>query len=80
MKKWKPRIKAIANELVQHIEKCSEVNIVDEFAAPLPVTVISDLLGIPTTDRKKLKLGLIFYLCRIVKKSLMIWMQKREWH
>lgn len=50
---------SIANELVQHIEKYSEVNIVEEFAAPLPVTVISDLLGVPTKDRKKIKAYLL---------------------
>ncbi|RKF52378.1 cytochrome P450 [Bacillus wiedmannii] len=55
IEQWKPRIQSIANELVQHIGKYSEVNIVEEFAAPLPVTVISDLLGVPTTDRKKIK-------------------------
>ncbi|PEY29748.1 cytochrome P450 [Bacillus anthracis] len=55
LEQWKPRIQAIANELVQHIGKYNEVNIVEEFAAPLPVTVISDLLGVPTTDRKKIK-------------------------
>ncbi|KMP27925.1 cytochrome P450 [Bacillus wiedmannii] len=55
LEQWKPRIQAIANELIEHIEKYSEVNIVEEFAAPLPVTVISDLLGVPTTDRKKIK-------------------------
>ncbi|PEI73961.1 cytochrome P450 [Bacillus wiedmannii] len=55
IEQWKPRIQSIANELVQNIGKYSEVNIVEEFAAPLPVTVISDLLGVPTTDRKKIK-------------------------
>ena len=55
LEQWKPRIQAIANELVQHIRKYSEVNIVEEFAVALPVTVISDLLGVPTTDRKKIK-------------------------
>ncbi|HDR4724504.1 cytochrome P450 [Bacillus cereus group sp. Sample62] len=55
IEQWKPRIQSIANELVQHIGKYSEVNIVEEFAVPLPVTVISDLLGVPTTDRKKIK-------------------------
>lgn len=55
LEQWKPRIQAIADELVQQLEKCSEVNIVEQFGAPLPVTVISDLLGVPTTDRKKIK-------------------------
>ena len=55
LEQWKPRIQSIANELVKDIENCSEVDIVEQFAAPLPVTVISDLLGVPTTDRKKIK-------------------------
>ena len=32
LEQWKPRIQAIADELVQHIEKCSEVNIVEQFS------------------------------------------------
>lgn len=53
---WKPRIQAIANELVQDMNNYDEIDIVEQFAAPLPVTVISDLLGVPTTDRKKIKM------------------------
>ncbi|HDR7472630.1 TPA: cytochrome P450, partial [Bacillus toyonensis] len=43
LEQWKPRIQAIADELVKNIKKYDEVNIVNQFAAPLPVTVISDL-------------------------------------
>ncbi|MED0988182.1 cytochrome P450 [Bacillus paramycoides] len=55
LEQWKPRVQAIANELVQHIGEYNEVDIVEHFAAALPVTVISDLLGVPTTDRKQIK-------------------------
>ncbi|HDR7686793.1 cytochrome P450 [Bacillus toyonensis] len=55
LEQWKPRIQAIADELVKNIKKYDEVNIVNQFAAPLPVTVISDLLGVPATDRKQIK-------------------------
>ncbi|MBJ8075232.1 cytochrome P450 [Bacillus cereus group sp. N12] len=55
LEQWKPRIQAIADELVKNIKKYDEVNIVNQFAAPLPITVISDLLGVPTTDRKQIK-------------------------
>ncbi|MBF7149098.1 cytochrome P450 [Bacillus toyonensis] len=55
LEQWKPRIQAIADELVKNIKKYDEINIVNQFAAPLPVTVISDLLGVPTTDRKQIK-------------------------
>jgi len=56
LQQWKPRIQAIANELVQDMNHFDEIDIVEQFAAPLPVTVISDLLGVPTTDRKQIKM------------------------
>ncbi|KEK22810.1 cytochrome P450 [Bacillus gaemokensis] len=56
LQKWKPRIQEIANELVKDMSNYNEIDIVEQFAAPLPVTVISDLLGVPTTDRKKIKM------------------------
>ncbi len=46
------RIQEIADSLVDAIEKRDgEVDLVAEFAAPLPVTVICELLGVPGGDR-----------------------------
>ncbi|KFN15350.1 MULTISPECIES: cytochrome P450 [Bacillus] len=56
LQQWKPQIQAIANELVKDMNNYDEIDIVEQFAAILPVTVISDLLGVPTTDRKKIKM------------------------
>lgn len=55
LKDWEPRIQQITDDLIEDIETESVVDIVDMLAIPLPVTVIADLLGVPTTDRDKIK-------------------------
>jgi cytochrome P450 len=46
------RTELIANELVDGMMKAEQpVDLVDEFAVPLPVTVICELLGVPYEDR-----------------------------
>ncbi|HDX9577529.1 TPA: cytochrome P450 [Bacillus pseudomycoides] len=52
---WKPHIQALANEMVEKLRDRDEIDIVEDLAAPFPVTVISNLLGVPTTDLKKVK-------------------------
>ncbi|WP_372346892.1 cytochrome P450 [Streptomyces sp. KL116D] len=46
-----PRITEIAHRLVDALPPAGEVDLVDAFAAPLPVAVIAELLGIPEADR-----------------------------
>nr|WGO49566.1 hypothetical protein [Streptomyces lavendulae] len=43
----RPRITRIAHELLQRLGRDGESDLVEGFAAPLPVLVISELLGIP---------------------------------
>jgi cytochrome P450 len=47
----RPRIQEIADELIDAVEARGEMELVDEFAFPLPITVIAELLGIPVGDR-----------------------------
>ncbi len=47
----RPRIQEIADELIDAVETRREMELVDEFAFPLPITVIAELLGIPVGDR-----------------------------
>jgi cytochrome P450 len=47
----RPRIQEIADELIDAVEARGEMELVDEFAFPLPITVIAELLGIPVADR-----------------------------
>jgi cytochrome P450 len=51
----RPRIQAIADELVDHVEARGGMELVDDFAFPLPITVIAELLGIPAEDQQRFR-------------------------
>jgi len=57
----RPRIEAIAANLLDAIEARArgtghrEVDLIDAFAYPLPLTVIAEMLGIPQVDREKFR-------------------------
>jgi len=51
----RPRIQEIADELIDAVELQGEMDLVDEFAFPLPITVIAELLGIPVADRDRFR-------------------------
>ncbi|WP_059105910.1 cytochrome P450 family protein [Shouchella shacheensis] len=50
------RIQAIADELLDETEGGDQLNLIDNFAFPLPIIVISEMLGVPTEDRDKFRL------------------------
>jgi cytochrome P450 len=50
-KRLAPRVREIADGLVDAIAPKGEADLVEEFTAPLPVAVISELLGVPERDR-----------------------------
>jgi cytochrome P450 len=50
-----PKIQAAAEELLASCAESDEIEFVSEFAGPLPIHVISDLVGIPKADRAKCK-------------------------
>jgi len=45
-----PRIRAMATQLVDRFIEKGSCDLVDEFSAPLPTTVIAELLGVPAED------------------------------
>ncbi|WP_069162397.1 cytochrome P450 family protein [Nocardia altamirensis] len=47
----RPRIEQITAELLDAMAEHDEVDLIEAFATPLPVTVICELLGVPFTDR-----------------------------
>ncbi|AVT34248.1 cytochrome P450 [Plantactinospora sp. BC1] len=51
----RPRIEAAAEELLDRIAPAGRADLVAEYAGPLPVTVIGDLLGVPEADRAALR-------------------------
>jgi cytochrome P450 len=50
-----PRIEAITNELLDNIPMTGGMDVVRDLAYPLPVTVIAELLGIPSEMREDFK-------------------------
>ncbi|MEU4113312.1 cytochrome P450 [Kitasatospora sp. NPDC028055] len=51
----RPYIRALAEQLVGLWEPGTEVDLVEDLAGPLPVTVICQLLGVPTADRAAIR-------------------------
>jgi cytochrome P450 len=55
VKSLRPRIKEITDDLLDVIEPGGHADLIQAFAAPLPVIVISELLGVPQADRHDLR-------------------------
>ena len=51
----RPRIQAIADELLDAVEARREMDLSAEYAFPLPITVIAELLGVPSEDQDRFK-------------------------
>lgn len=55
MEKLEPRIVEIATSLLQPLSKKPEFDLISEFALPLPVTVIAEMLGVPLSDQARFR-------------------------
>jgi cytochrome P450 len=51
----RPRIEAIVDGLLDRLGGAGEIDLIRDFAFPLPVAVIGDLLGVPAEDHERLK-------------------------
>ena len=51
----RPRIQAIADELLDAVEPHGEMDLSADYAFPLPITVIAELLGVPAADHDRFK-------------------------
>lgn len=51
----RPRIHAIADTLLDEMGDHGEADLISAFAFPLPITVIAEMLGIPTADREQFR-------------------------
>lgn len=47
----RPRIQTIADDLLQAVQDQGQMDLIDAYAFPLPITVISEMLGVPLADR-----------------------------
>ena len=51
---WGPRIEALTDELLHRVRHQTTIDIVTALARPLPVTIISEMMGLPDHDRPML--------------------------
>ena len=51
----RPRIQNLANELLDRVQGQGQMDLVSDFAYPLPINVISEMLGIPKEGRQKIR-------------------------
>lgn len=51
----RPKIEAAANSLLDRIASAGHADLIAEYAGPLPVAVISELLGVPEADRAAMR-------------------------
>ncbi len=50
-----PRISEIVHHLLDTMSSKTHVEFIDEFAAPLPMTIIAELIGVPASDYQQFK-------------------------
>ena len=55
VEKLRPRVEAIAHELLEGLSGRDGFDVIADFAVPLPVTIIAEMLGIPAEDRATFK-------------------------
>ena len=51
----RPRIQQLADELLDAVQKQGQMDLIADFAFPLPITVISEMLGISGADRQQFR-------------------------
>ncbi|MGI8899118.1 MAG: cytochrome P450 family protein [Pyrinomonadaceae bacterium] len=47
------RIQTLADELLERVARKGEMDLIDDYALPLPMTIITEILGVPTRDRDR---------------------------
>src|ERR687898_21519 len=55
IERMRPRIQAIADALLDAVEDKREMDFIDDYAFPLPIIVIAELLGVPAEDRNSFR-------------------------
>ncbi|MEE9277840.1 MAG: cytochrome P450 [Dehalococcoidia bacterium] len=51
----RPRVTEIVNELLDRVQNAGRMDLIGDFAYPLPVIVIAEMLGVPAEDRMRFK-------------------------
>jgi cytochrome P450 len=51
----RPRVQEIADELLDRVQGQGRMDVVEDYAFPLPINVISEMLGVPRVDRAQVR-------------------------
>jgi cytochrome P450 len=51
----RPRIQDLANELLDKVAGKGQMDLIADFAYPLPINVISEMMGVPQADRSQIR-------------------------
>jgi cytochrome P450 len=55
LERLRPDIQRIVDGLLDDVDRHGEMDLIDEFAYPLPVNVICDMLGVPVRDHERFR-------------------------
>ena len=55
VERLRPRVEALVAELIDEVRALGQMDLIRDFAWPLPITVIAEMLGVPREDRSALK-------------------------
>lgn len=53
VEQMRARVQTLADELLERVALRHEMDLIDDYALPLPMTIITEMLGVPTSDRHK---------------------------
>lgn len=55
IERMRPRVEELAQHWLERASAKGEIELVSDFAAPLPVTIIAEMLGVPTEDHERFR-------------------------
>lgn len=53
VEQMRERVQTLADELLERVARRNEMDLINDYALPLPMTIITEILGVPTEDRHK---------------------------
>lgn len=53
VERMRARVQALADELLDGVARRGEMDLINDYALPLPMTIITEILGVPSEDRGK---------------------------
>jgi cytochrome P450 len=56
MESLRPRVQEIADELLDQVQAEGRMDVVKDYAYPLPINVISEMLGVPKADQARIRI------------------------